>query len=183
MGTGPSKEPEEAEPPIQEDSIFSQLHYETSYTQTLPEEPDPSTTCPVCFSSLKPVRDTPRGLMPLLQCPKCPSGHLLCKQCLYPCSYSSPKYTPICTNKSCHIVSTLLKCDLITEPSSSVWGCPLFRACPKCHSLMMHVDGCNNVSCQSCAHEFCYICLGSSEKCITGGYGTCSKAARQRFRT
>ncbi|XP_066514980.1 E3 ubiquitin-protein ligase DDB_G0292642 [Hoplias malabaricus] len=189
METGTSQELDQVSSFIQANVKTPKSVCETSYTQTVPEEPDLSGKCPDCSTSLKPVLDTASNPMPLLQCPKCPSGQLLCEQCLYPCSYSSDINTTTCTNKSCHLVSTLLKCDLVTDPLSRVRGCPQFRACPMCHSLLMHERGCKYISCQMCKHRFCFICLNSRQECevdlVHYWSLTCSKprAARQRFQT
>ncbi|KAL7838620.1 hypothetical protein AOLI_G00270240 [Acnodon oligacanthus] len=121
--------------------------------------------CPVCASPLKPVLDTAGLPMPLLQCLQCPVSQPLCEQCLYPCSNNPAKSTTTCTNKSCQLVSVLLTCAEVTEPSSNVKGCPLFRACPKCRCLMMHERGCKYVACVNCQHRHCFICLRSSEEC------------------
>ncbi|XP_017555990.1 cullin-9 isoform X1 [Pygocentrus nattereri] len=169
MGTGKSSSVIVTYPPIQE-------------TITLLK-------CPDCAYPLKPVLDTAGIRMPLLQCLQCPVGQPLCEQCLYPCSNNPDKSTPTCTNSSCQLVSVLLTCAEVTDPSSRVMGCPLFRACPKCHSLMMHEGGCKYVACVNCQHRYCFICLESTKECRkdVGKYWllTCSKprAARQRFQT
>ncbi|KAG9281942.1 putative E3 ubiquitin-protein ligase RNF144A-B [Astyanax mexicanus] len=138
-----------------------------------------------CSSSLKTVVNKAGHSPPPLQCPPCPAAHPLCEQCLYPCL---SKGTATCTNNSCHLVATLLSCDLVTDPKSQVKGCPVFRACPKCHNLMMHTAGCKYVACTQCRHAFCFICLQNKAQCI-GDIDhwslTCSKptAPRQRFQT
>lgn len=138
--------------------------------------------CANCSSILKPAVFPAGGSTLLLQCPQC-SSTPLCGGCLYPC----PDGT--CTNKSCPVVSLLLACEQVTELSSRVYGCPLFRACPKCHRIMMHEKGCKYVTCSYCKHSYCFICLRSRQVCTkdTNKYWslTCSapKAARQRFQT
>ncbi|XP_007258158.3 probable E3 ubiquitin-protein ligase RNF144A-B [Astyanax mexicanus] len=149
-------------------------------------EPDPCRTCPVCSSLLKPVLDPAGKTLPLQQCPLCQAAQPLCELCLYPCS---DKDTATCTNNSCQLVATLLSCERVTDLTSKVYGCPQFRACPNCHSLIMHERGCKYVTCTQCSHKYCFICLQKTEECRkdAGKYWslTCSKprAARQRFQT
>ncbi|KAI5608300.1 E3 ubiquitin-protein ligase ARIH2-like [Silurus asotus] len=138
--------------------------------------------CPKC-SSILTAAVVPAGQnTSLLQCSQC-STMPLCEHCLYPC----PDGT--CTNQACHIVSLLLTCDRVKETSSNVYGCPLFRACPKCHNLISHVGGCKYVRCDKCSHGYCFICLRASKECRKDKDKyfslTCSvpKAARQRFQT
>lgn len=132
--------------------------------------------CPVCFSSLKLCHTSE-----LLQCTQCPTAPFLCGSCLYPCTTDSAT----CTNNMCPLVSTLLTCGLVSDPKSKVFECPEFRACPKCHSLIIHVSGCKFVSCNSCKHRFCFICLQDDCCKDVEKYWslTCKKprAQRQRF--
>jgi len=34
------------------------------------------------------------------------------------------------------------------------------KDCPKCHSAIEKNGGCNHMTCRSCKHEFCWICMG-----------------------
>ncbi|XP_036420265.1 uncharacterized protein LOC118803854 [Colossoma macropomum] len=160
-----------------------------SFIPTYSPSQETSLKCPDCTSPLKPILDTAGRPMPLLQCLQCPAGQPLCEQCLYPCSNNPDKSTTTCTNKSCQLVLVLLTCEEVTDPLSKVKGCPLFRACPKCRSLMMHERGCKYVACMKCQHRYCFICLRSTVECIkdVNKYWSlsCSKprAARQRFQT
>lgn len=137
--------------------------------------------CSKCSSFLKPAV-VPAGRTTSLLCTQC-STTRLCEHCLFPC----PDGT--CTNQSCHVISLLLTCDQVTDKASSVYGCPLFRACPRCHDIMMHKSGCKYVTCAQCSHRYCFICLMNTEECVKGKNGywslTCSAptAARQRFQT
>ncbi|XP_053341419.1 uncharacterized protein LOC128512252 isoform X2 [Clarias gariepinus] len=148
----------------------------------LPKEPDYSRMCPTCSSPLKSAVVPAGRPTSLLQCPRC-STTPLCELCLHPC----PDGT--CTNQSCQVVSLLLTCDRVTKSTSKVYGCPVFRACPKCHNVMMHEKGCKYVSCAQCRHRYCFICLRMTEECKKDKdmYWslTCSapRAARQRFQT
>lgn len=134
--------------------------------------------CLVCFFALKPayIKGTTDKL---LQCTRCPTSQLLCGSCLY------PRTSAACTNKLCPLVSTLLTCEVVSDPISKVLGCPMFRACPKCHNLIMHEEGCKFVTCPSCFHGFCFICLQDDCSKDAANYWnlTCTRlrAERQRF--
>ncbi|XP_058876836.1 uncharacterized protein LOC131731614 isoform X1 [Acipenser ruthenus] len=68
-----------------------------------------------------------------------------------------------CARPGCALRTQLLSCQLIDAPQSAVHGCPLFRACPDCHTLVSHtLLGCPNVECPNveCRASFCFRCLG-----------------------
>ncbi|XP_016401458.1 cullin-9-like [Sinocyclocheilus rhinocerous] len=165
-------------PPSQTQSLINNKSVKTSGSQEDGNNLDPTNTCPVCFSALKPayIKGTTDKL---LQCTRCPTIQLLCGSCLYPCTSAA------CTNKLCPLVSTLLTCEVVSDPKSKVLGCPMFRACPKCHNLIMHEKGCKFVTCTSCFHRFCFICLQNDCSKDHANYWnlTCTKprAERQRF--
>ncbi|XP_043095030.1 E3 ubiquitin-protein ligase dbl4 isoform X1 [Puntigrus tetrazona] len=138
-------------PPSRTESIMNNKSISNFGTQEDENKLYPTNTCPVCFSALKAA--CIKGTTGLLQCTRCPSTQLLCGSCLYPTTSAA------CTNKLCPLVSTLLTCDLVSDSKSKVYGCPTFRACPKCHNLIMHEKGCKFVTCRSCLHRFCFICL------------------------
>ncbi|XP_036379806.1 probable E3 ubiquitin-protein ligase RNF144A-A [Megalops cyprinoides] len=65
-----------------------------------------------------------------------------------------------CSLPGCGIRAALLSSDVITDPVSSVVGCPLFRACPSCKNLLTHSgEGCPNITCPHCNTLFCFRCL------------------------
>lgn len=138
--------------------------------------------CSECSSLLKPAVVPAGHPTSLLQCPQC-STTPLCEKCLDACP------TGTCTNQSCQVVSLLLTCEEVTDSSSRVYRCPLFRACPKYHDVMMHQKGCKYVFCVQCHHSYCFICLRTRQECVKdiNMYWslTCSapRAARQRFQT
>lgn len=48
---------------------------------------------------------------------------------------------------------------------------PSIRACPGCLNLLCVINACQHITCNSCKHEFCYVCLGNwkthnSTKCL-----------------
>jgi len=136
---------------------------------------------PVSFSALKPACIKGCTTSELCHWTQCLTTQLLCSSCLYPCTSDA------CTNKLCPLVSTLLNCEVVSDPKSKVLGCPMFRACPKCHNLIMHEKGCKFVKCTSCKHTFCFICLQDDCSKDPAHYWslTCTKqrAERQRFFT
>lgn len=164
-------------PLSQTQSIMNNQSVSTFGTQEDGKKLDSTNTCLVCSSALKPA--CIKGTTELLQCTRCPTTQLICGSCLYPCTSAA------CTNKMCPLVFTLLTCDLVSDPQSRVFGCPMFRACPKCHDLIMHEIGCKFVSCTSCFHRFCFICLEGDCRKDKANYWklTCTKprAERQRF--
>ncbi|XP_050965526.1 probable E3 ubiquitin-protein ligase RNF144A-B isoform X2 [Labeo rohita] len=137
--------------PSQTQLIMNNQSVNTSGSQEEGSHLDPTNTCPVCVSALKPAY-IKGSSDKLLQCTQCPTAQLLCGSCLYPCTSAA------CTNTLCPLVATLLTCEVVSDPKSKVLGCPMFRACPKCHTLIMHEEGCKFVRCRSCRHRFCFIC-------------------------
>ncbi|XP_028839896.1 ankyrin repeat and IBR domain-containing protein 1-like isoform X2 [Denticeps clupeoides] len=128
-------------------------------SNVVPEDPEYHRTCPSCSSSLQETQDG-RG-----QCLTCPGGPGFCWLCL--CPWQGPADGGVCPNQSCHLVSTLLGCGVVTDPASRVWGCPVFRACPGCRGLIAHGSGCKYVRCraEACRHSFCFVCLRPSGEC------------------
>ncbi|XP_036404327.1 uncharacterized protein DDB_G0292642-like [Megalops cyprinoides] len=144
--------------------------------------------CPTCSSILKRPLDSAGQPCQFCRCPRCPQSHL-CWSCLSPWCFPSEAGAGHCGNRSCDVVAVLLSCDTVTDPMSSVFGCPVFRACPKCHGLIMHTTGCKYVWCPNCDHNFCFICLQKASRCCRHEdmYFSLSckkqRAARQRFVT
>nr|XP_023700881.1 probable E3 ubiquitin-protein ligase RNF144A [Paramormyrops kingsleyae] len=145
--------------------------------------------CPSCTGRLQPCLDGAGHPLQYIQCTAGASSHRFCRSCLCPWAPSCDAPSESCSNGSCQLVATLLSCNTVTDTKSRVFGCPLFRACPKCHSLIMHDSGCKYVTCRPCRHRFCFICLQRSRECrkTTELYWSraCNKprAARQTFVT
>ena len=57
-----------------------------------------------------------------------------------------------CDLPGCGIRAAFLSDAVITDPASSVVGCPFFRACPSCKALLTH-------SGEECQTSFCFRCL------------------------
>ncbi|XDV20498.1 hypothetical protein PO909_025815 [Leuciscus waleckii] len=163
------KSVKELSPPSQ--TLMDNQSVNTSASQKDGKNPDPTNTKPACIKGCTTSE--------LLHCTQCLTTQLLCSSCLYPCTSAA------CPNKLCPIVSTLLTCEVVSDPKSKVHGCPMFRACPKCHNLIMHEQGCKFVRCSSCNYRFCFICLQDDCSKDAANYWllTCTKqrAERQRF--
>ncbi|KAJ8254768.1 hypothetical protein GJAV_G00197150 [Gymnothorax javanicus] len=141
--------------------------------------------CPSCGSILKrPVDDSDQPCQSV-RCSQCAPPQHFCWSCLGPWVFSNEASAGSCSNKSCGLVATLLNCDMVVDKRSAVFGCPLFRACPKCRGLIMHIKGCKNVKCSNCKHCFCFICLEAIAAGNACSYDICKKgrAGRQRFVT
>nr|XP_015195938.1 PREDICTED: E3 ubiquitin-protein ligase HEL2-like [Lepisosteus oculatus] len=125
--------------------------------------------CPTCDHILKRAVDTFGTPCPYVKCPLCSQKqgkpHLFCWSCHSRWPVPECASPGQCANSSCELVATLLTCPTVTDFSSKVYGCPIFRSCPRCHSLIMHEKGCKYVRCQSCRHSFCFICLERSRIC------------------
>uniref|UniRef100_A0A8C8REY0 RBR-type E3 ubiquitin transferase n=1 Tax=Pelusios castaneus TaxID=367368 RepID=A0A8C8REY0_9SAUR len=66
------------------------------------------------------------------------------------------------TDPRCPLQAALQDAPKIQAPRSSVHGCPLLRACPKCRALLSHTgQGWPQVRCPECRSSFCYRCLGT----------------------
>ncbi|KAI1898792.1 hypothetical protein AGOR_G00076010 [Albula goreensis] len=111
--------------------------------QIVESHPDVYKKCPSCCCVLKRPLDSAGQPCLSVQCPQCPPPRQLCWACLSPWLFPNEAGAGHCSNGSCGLVAMLLNCDIVTDPKSKVYGCPLFRACPKCHGLIMHTKGCN----------------------------------------
>ncbi|KAF7688889.1 E3 ubiquitin-protein ligase ARIH2 [Silurus meridionalis] len=71
-----------------------------------------------------------------------------------------------CTLQNCALRAALLSSKRIKDHNSSAFGCPYFRACPRCNALLTHNgQGCPNIECPKCGTEFCFRCLQLSDFC------------------
>ena len=46
------------------------------------------------------------------------------------------------------------------------------KKCPKCHQGIEKTYGCNWMTCFSCKHGFCWLCMGDFAAHSVGAYGT-----------
>ncbi|KAG5261017.1 hypothetical protein AALO_G00299050 [Alosa alosa] len=139
---------------------------EAQVNRIVQELPDRYKKCPVCSCILSRPLDSTGQPCPFSSCARCPHTHHFCWACLAPWLFPDEAGAGQCSNGSCYLVGTLLSCDVVTEPGSSVLGCPRFRACPKCLALLSHTrDGCKHTACPECGHVFCYVCLLDTAAC------------------
>jgi len=61
--------------------------------------------------------------------------------------------------------------------ASQIWISNNTKDCPGCKAHIQKNEGCNHMTCKTCRHEFCWICMGPwrehGEK--SGGYFSCNK--------
>jgi len=63
------------------------------------------------------------------------------------------------------------------ESETANWILANTKPCPKCSNRIEKNQGCNHMTCRSCQHHFCWICMGdwSEHGANTGGYYKCNK--------
>ena len=63
------------------------------------------------------------------------------------------------------------------ESETANWILANTKSCPRCRSRIEKNQGCNHMTCSSCKHEFCWICMGdwADHGASTGGYYKCNK--------
>jgi len=143
-----------------------------------------------------------RALPPIKQCPGCkndclrPEGLALFRVSCGGCSggdwcwqcggkWLRGGFT-VCGNRKCgsyNLNAMLMNCP--TKKSDSTYNVelPLFRACPKCATFIMHSDACKHMDC-TCGYSFCFVCLKPK---VNGSYqcgshrDQCAPADRQQF--
>ncbi|XP_053681481.1 uncharacterized protein LOC127166188 [Labeo rohita] len=114
--------------------------------------------CPSCHQSDVGVVDGQRAV-----CRSCSKTKRSVFQFCWACQREWPRDTPTtssCTLPNCALRAALLSDTKITNSSSSVRGCPYFRACPVCKALLTHTGiGCPKITCPHCKINFCFRCL------------------------
>ena len=103
--------------------------------------------------------------------------YLFCWKCLK--DWKSEQSASSCGNVNCGRmpVVVLKESSMITFTGNSGNDveAPSVRACPNCYSLVEHIEGCNEMTCNNCKHIFCFICLceqeGDALKCNTESWG------------
>ena len=62
------------------------------------------------------------------------------------------------------------------ESENVKWIAANTKKCPGCHKAIEKNQGCNHMTCLSCKHDFCWVCLGDwkSHGSNTGGYYKCN---------
>lgn len=66
---------------------------------------------------------------------------------------------------------------LVSESENATWILANTKKCPKCRTPIEKNQGCNHMTCQSCRHDFCWMCLGpwKDHGSATGGYYKCNR--------
>ena len=117
--------------------------------------------CPKCRSLCQRTRtDTP-----LVHCTVClkKRGNLFefCWYCLG--EWNNPLNFQDCGNKDCEkaLIEALINSPMkqLKYLNGNVIEIPTRRACPQCHTILEHSEGCNEFTCSLCKQEFCFICL------------------------
>ncbi|XP_051981699.1 E3 ubiquitin-protein ligase lubel-like [Xyrauchen texanus] len=96
-------------------------------------------------------------------CKSCSKVNRRVFQFCWACQREWPQHaltTDSCVLPNCALRAALLSVKQISDPVSSVRGCPYFRACPGCKALLTHNSvGCPNIICPHCHTEFCFRCM------------------------
>ncbi|XP_076866896.1 uncharacterized protein LOC143518343 [Brachyhypopomus gauderio] len=113
--------------------------------------------CPLCQGS-----DTVKVNGHRAMCHRCSKSYdiyCFCKACQLE-RLKSAEADASCRPARCALRAVLLSEECITDPSSPAKGCPFFRACPKCNTLVTHNGRiCPNVTCPGCSTLFCFRCI------------------------
>jgi hypothetical protein len=109
----------------------------------------------------------------------CGKGHAFCAAC------KGPSHSP----SSCEdwrrwlariqaIVSSVETSDKDgNEIANALWVAANTKRCPKCELPIEKNEGCNHMTCRTCRHEFCWVCMKawSMHSQDTGGYFQCNR--------
>ncbi|CAF1442892.1 unnamed protein product [Adineta steineri] len=65
-----------------------------------------------------------------------------------------------------------------TDSDTLTWLKKNSKKCPKCHSYIEKISGCDHMTCKKCQHEFCWECFSDYKKIQKDGLNnhmnTCS---------
>jgi len=81
---------------------------------------------------------------------RCKCGHEFCFAC------QEHRHIPL----KCTMLNHWLK-KCADDSETSNWISVNTKECPRCHSTIEKNGGCNHMTCNSCKHEFCWVCLGA----------------------
>jgi len=95
----------------------------------------------------------------------CRCGHVYCIKCLNPGHRPAP----------CDIADLWLE-KATSEAENMQWILARTKKCPKCRVPIEKNQGCNHMNCQSCRHQFCWLCKGDwkDHGTATGGFYKCN---------
>lgn len=142
------------------------------------EEPDGGTAAPQMGSS-QAVSSGETGEVP--RSVDCGKGHFFCWACTReahdPCScelWTQWKEEVSKQDESSFLTSAS---SAAQASSSDTWVAKHTKPCPNCHSPIQKNDGCNQMTCSKCNHNFCWVCLGTWKihGSRTGGYFDCNR--------
>lgn len=115
-------------------------------------------------------------------CPRCPSGGIavcdeaVCHDCGYAfcthCKHNWDSHVGMSCNELLHSY----------EGKSIAWIEANCRQCPKCHTAITHSGGCSHMTCRSCQHSFCWLCLGNYKGALTMTPSDLLKKARSNVK-
>ena len=98
------------------------------------------------------------------------------------CSHCALTFCVSCGHPEPHAPTSCRELALWTEKcrnesETANWILANTKCCPKCNSRIEKNQGCNHMTCQRCAYEFCWICMGDWKQhgANTGGYYKCNK--------
>uniref|UniRef100_A0A7S0DJJ9 RBR-type E3 ubiquitin transferase n=1 Tax=Amorphochlora amoebiformis TaxID=1561963 RepID=A0A7S0DJJ9_9EUKA len=110
----------------------------------------------------------------------CGDGHFFCFECKgephEPCSCDEwTKWQEECKTVSQKLGGADSKQDAASM-ATMLWLQSNTKQCPKCKSNIQKNEGCNHMTCRSCRHEFCWICMAtwSTHGSKTGGFYKCN---------
>ena len=117
----------------------------------------PGTSCSVAIRALSPTTRT-------VVCTQCATA--FCFAC--DSEYHEPATCP---------QLALWKAKCASESETASWIIANTKKCPKCHVRIEKNQGCNHITCRSCAYEWCWVCNGSwsDHGNHTGGFYKCNK--------
>eukprot|EP00468_Gymnochlora_sp_CCMP2014_P008332 CAMPEP_0167764172 /NCGR_PEP_ID=MMETSP0110_2-20121227/13854_1 /TAXON_ID=629695 /ORGANISM="Gymnochlora sp., Strain CCMP2014" /LENGTH=796 /DNA_ID=CAMNT_0007651485 /DNA_START=6 /DNA_END=2396 /DNA_ORIENTATION=- len=109
----------------------------------------------------------------------CGQGHFFCFECggepHDPCSCAEyEKWNVECKEMSAKLGTGAN--ENAAAIATMLWLKTNTKQCPKCKSSIQKNEGCNHMTCRSCRHEFCWICMApwSTHGSRTGGYYKCN---------
>lgn len=143
----------------------------------LRNHPSETNSCPKCGTFSRPSRENDKRVI----CSNCTSltgkTFEFCWSCLHEWKSSDVER---CGNSECEDNRSLFEI-LVQCPLKYIDGiqCPSKRACPKCATIIEHIEKCKHMTCASCKYEFCFICLWRWPCRYHPQFTVCTMAPRQ----
>jgi len=113
---------------------------------------------PILLSSYISIHDN-NDIGNIYECRTCKTS--FCKNCKY--KYDNKNNFVNCNLDKLNIIHNHLSCDDLNnikerDPSEILIKMTT-QKCPECKVSIEKNDGCNHMTCRSCRHEFCFLCL------------------------